>query len=166
MTQNLIAYWKGKETERNNRVMEAETMRSNLAREAETRRYNSLYLAELGRHNVATENAQYQANAINGFNAGTQRLNAAETVRSNQAKESETNRTNLAKETETARHNDIMEQIGVAQVKVDQKRATTDQARQKSEHVNNVWRNVNNSISTASSVVQTILPFFGILKGK
>lgn len=89
MTQNQIAYWNYKETQRSNQAREREAGRSNRATEMETRRSNLAREKEANRSNLARE---------------------SETVRSNVARERETRRSNLAAEVELGRHNAATEE--------------------------------------------------------
>lgn len=105
MTRNQIEYWANKEKERSNRANESETFRANYAREQETHRSNLANEVETNRHNVATESLQQYANMINKIrNDQSYQLGlktAAETERSNKAREKENTRSAKAREQET-----------------------------------------------------------------
>lgn len=143
MTQNQIAYWNLRESERHNLsteqeskrhniVGEKETYRHNITTEGETQRHNVMTenisiadLQERGRHNRATEAETYRHN-VETENLGRDTL--AETSRHNRETErqgdrsldiqlgnlSESIRHNKATESETNRHNIAGEQYNVA----------------------------------------------------
>lgn len=139
MTRNQIEYWKNKETERSNRVREAETQRSNLAQEGLKRQeigiqagqldLSKLSVAEQGRHNLETE-------AQGRTDLARRESELAETSRTHRANEAiaggnlaEQRRSNMAQESlkqvdlsinadrnaEIARHNEATEEIQTTQ---------------------------------------------------
>lgn len=107
MTQNQIQYHNALETERHNKMMEAETNRHQVAQEALQREAN-----ELQRAANAINEAHYQRMDAENFRSNLAR--EGENVRSNVASEYIRNRSNAiqsAQVAETSRHQKAQEQI-------------------------------------------------------